>query len=258
MTENKSVPQKKENGNKQYLKYKERFKQYGIVDLLAKGTLLFSAIFFLFLPCFKIIESEEILGQELELFSVKFSVFDEIVLIFKNLFGEGTIGSDDEGFGMMLSVFQIFGIGLMIFSAAFLLKDFIKNILNFVNLENFALEEYDKLKTGSGQNSAKAFRKVNSEMMFYMGIIMESFLIAAMKMFAKMPRSGFEDSMASYMIYANAVTSGFYVVLLFLIVSVGLSIYKSRMLHGIKINILKEDYEVETEEEEENSEQEAI
>lgn len=247
-----------DKGNKQYLKYKERFKQYGIVDLLAKGMMLFSAIFFLFLPCFKIVESEEILGQELELISVKFSVFDEIVLIFKNLFGEESIGSGNEGFGMLLSVFQIFGIGMMIFSAAFLLKDFIKNILNFVALENFALEEYDKIKTGNGQNSAKAFRKANSEMMFYMGIIMESFLIATMKMAAKMPRSGFEENMASYMIYANAVTSSFYVVLIFLIISVGLSVYKSRMLHRIKMNILKEDYDLETEETDGNSAQEAI
>lgn len=239
------------NEGKQYLKYKELFKQYGILDLLAKGFMLISVVFFLFIPCFKIVVSDEILGREIEFEwgTIKFSIFDEISLILKNLFKGDAIQSEGEGMGTFFSIFQLFILILIAIAAVILIKDLIKQAMNFVNLENYALEEYDKIKT-RGQNSVKALRKMNAELMFYLCIAYEVFVVLIMKLFARIPDAEVAESGLSYMMFVNGVSGGFWAVVVFLVISVALSVWKSRMKQNIKMRILREDYNLEKNEQE--------
>ena len=224
---------------KQYLKYKDKFKQQGVVGILSSACMLLTLILFVFVPCFKINLAEDL---NIEGLSYSFSLFDEIALSFSHLSDMNL--QDPQGAVMfVMSLYQIMAIVFIGMGGFALARDLITSVMNTMNLDDYALTEYDNIKSKREQGVGRAFKRANSTVFFVTGIVWEIFAIVISKgMLSSDKVLELWETPLSYFVYMNTVTGGFYVVIILVLFSLGLSITKSRLAKEIKMQILKEDY----------------
>lgn len=128
---------------KQYLKYKNKFKIQGVIGIIASGCMLLTLILFLFLPCFRIDLLEEL---EIQGLSYSFSLYDEIALSLSHI-TDMDIGDPQGAFTFLMSLYQIMAIVFIVAGGIMLVKDMIVSVINTLNLDDYALTEYDKIKS---------------------------------------------------------------------------------------------------------------
>ena len=233
-----------QQNTRQYLKYKDKFKKQGIIGIAAGACMLLTMILFIFLPCFRV---SIVSDSEAEELSYRFSLYDEIVLSFKNLFSEQGI------YMTLLSLYQVMAIVVIALGGFVLIKDLIVSVMNAINLDNYALTEYDKLKSRQEKSNRRSFKIINSIECFFAGIVLEiTAIIWARAMISGSEWTGPIEDIPSYLAYMNSTTAGLYIVILFFLVSVGLIAVKSCFAKSVRIQILKEDYELPEQEEQKN------
>ena len=224
---------------KQYLKYKDKFKVQGVIRIVASGCMLLTLILFLFLPCFKINLFEDL---EIKGLSYSFSLYDEIALSFSHM-SDMNISNPQGAFVFMMSIYQVMAIVFIIAGGVVLVKDMIVSVMNTMNLDDYALTEYDKIKSRQDQGIGRVFRRVNSTAFFLSGIVLEIFAIILSKVLISTEELfGSFESITSYFAYMNSVTGSLVVVIIFVLLSIGMMIMKSHYAKTIKMQILKEDY----------------
>ena len=124
--------------NKQYLKYKKDFKKQCWYTSIGGGFALLSIIFLLFLPNFKIKDNS---------ISKNFSLFDEIMLVFKVFTSNDLQYLGLKIYYIVFGTFQIIAIILFLVAIIKYLFELIKSISAICNMDDYALEQYDKIKT---------------------------------------------------------------------------------------------------------------
>ena len=238
---------------RQYLKYKDKFKRQGIISIVASACMLLTLILFIFLPCFKI---DLIEGLDVEGISFSFSLYDEIALSFSHMF-DINFNNYDAALILLLSLYQVMAIVYIGVGAIALVKDLVVSFMNTMNLNDYALTEYDKIKSKQDQRIGRAFRRFNSTAFFVSGIVLEIFAILLSKIIVSADIApGSLENVTSYFVYMNSVTGSLYIVIIFLLLSAGLIIAKSHIAKSIKMQILKEDYDLSGQEEQEDAFQE--
>lgn len=233
-----------QQNTRQYLKYKDKFKKQGIISIAASACMLLTMVLFIFLPCFGI----SVVGDaETEELTYHFSLYDEIAKSFENLFSE-------QGLYMtLLSFYQVMAIVVIAIGGFTLIKDLIVSVMNAINLDNYALTEYDKIKSRQEQGNKRSFRRTNSIEYFFAGIALEiTAIFWARSMISGNKWTGPIENIPSYLAYMNLTTAGLYIVVIFFVISVGLIAVKSYFAKTIKLQILKEDYDLPEQEAQKN------
>ena len=222
----------------QYAKYKPAFKKVAILKVVMNALMFATLILLFFLPCFRIqpegaAEFAQLTGIDL---GVNFSVLDEIVNMFS------VISSGSENIGALI-FFQIVAIAFFAAGIVAATVDFVKSMIGCVNPDNYAIVEYDKIKT---KTDRKVLRQFSSTPLFISAIIYEVFAIIMCKVFDRnVGDAGMESGILyiDYFASMNTVAWGFWIVLVFLIADITLAVLTAVARNKLKIAILKDDYE---------------
>lgn len=210
--------------NIQYLKYKDRFKLNCILKALSGALAFFAIAFLIFVPNFEI----NVLGLTL----IRFSVLDEIILSFKNVSSGYGVGATSMIFQLLAAVQM--AIGLVIYAVSL-----IKNILNITNTENYALEQYDKIKTRESDGARKNWNRFSVTQFFISGVMLEMLYIIYSKAFSGIFGENYD---ASYFSQVNTVSWLIIFFIIFTLAYITVAVTARIQLKNLKLEILKEDY----------------
>lgn len=205
--------------NTQYLKYKDSFKKQCIFSTIGGGLAIIAVIFLLFIPIFQIRLGKLVL--------IEFSLFDELKALFSGSDGYRFIG---------IGIFQAFA--LVMFSIAFgmYIYELIKNITGITNLDNYALLQYDKIKTRGNERARRFVYGYTSVNCFMSGIIFEMLYIIFLKTFAD---SEYGDT---YLTLMNGVSWKIVFTVVFAVAAIVMYIIRRVSYNQTRVAILKEDY----------------
>ena len=213
----------------QYLKYKPVFKQIAILKVCMYPIMLLSIILFFFLPCFSMgPESAELGG-----FGINFSLYDETAYLISLFFSDVTTGAWIGTFLLQMIAVLMFAGGIVS-----IIVDLVQSALRYINPENYAILEYDRIKTRAGRS--RFYAQYNPASMFFAAVILEVGIIAYSKIFGP---SSSRFVYIDYFSFMNGVAWGFWIVLIFMIADITLSLITTLMRNKVKVQILKEDYE---------------
>ncbi len=123
---------------------------------------------------------------------------------------------------------------------------FVKNILNIVNLDSYALIAYDEIKTKADRRQRGVFRRFQASQMFFSGIVFEIIYIIFAKVLNPIHENDAVGS-SSYIALMNGVSGAVSVVIIFVVAAIACMAYHAYMKKKIQTAILKEDYKIETE-----------
>lgn len=210
------------NTNMQYAKYKPQFKNLCILKAVSSVVALCAIIFLIFVPNFTV-------GG---IFA--FSLFDEIMRSFNSL------GAGLRDYTAVLEIYQIIAVIYLAISLVFAVVSLIKSILNITNMETYALEQYDDIKTRANESKKRwgnRFTLTNC----IMGAIVLEVLYIVMQTF--IPSSG---AASSYFAYIDGVSWMIMFFIIFAIAFIVLAILSANILKKVKMSILKEDYGLST------------
>ncbi len=214
-----------DSNDKPYLKYRDRFKLFGILSIAANAVLAVTAIIVLFVPMFEI---------DLIITSEWFSLFNEIIYPFEGGFSEGF-------------AFIILGGIEFIAAAAMLVVSVIKGISELINPDNFALKRYDDLKkrnsTGIVMKKAKNFYAGGQIGLLVSGLFFIVMGILFNRAFAG--DYGDETRITGYFALCTGVNGLIAFAVIFILGYIVLSIAASAIRGKIETEIIKKEYEVE-------------
>jgi len=214
--------------NTQYLKYKRQFKINCILKAVAGLLALFALVFFIFVPNFKIKVIEGLIEPE-------FSLFDEIKLAFDNMFA-------NKNTVMFLGIYQIIAIMYIAIACVMGIITLVKNIMNVINLENYALEEYDKLKTRRPNTNKRWSGKYGASNFLMSGILLEIVYIFLSVYLSGMWGESVDVNELSFFMSLGGVTWKIVFFIIFLVAFLTVAVINSFMYKKVKLAILKEDY----------------
>ena len=236
--------------NTQYLKYKNEFKKQCIFNATFGVLAIITIILLLFLRMFEV--------KEYNILLLQFSLFDEIELSIKSIGGSGSQISGGSGqagawkaVASFMGIYQIIAIIMLVAAVGLIIYELVKNIMGIINMDNYALEQYDKIKnrTDSGKNK-KALKWFTAPRLFLSGIILELFYLFYSKfinqMIGETPEAGgMAIGESSYFTYMTGVSG---LIALPIIVAVGaIAAFVLLKMSASKTRtaILKEDYGIE-------------
>lgn len=228
--------------NGQYLKYGDSFKKQCVLNVAAGVCILIGALLLLFVPVFEI---------DLLIVKVNFSFFDEIKLTFQSFTGGVVSGdgaaSDSGWYGATFTYFGFFQIMAIVFFAVgivWMLVDVVKNCLGIVNVDTYALQQYDKIKTRAAEGRSRRFRGVYSPGYFIVsGIMSEMFYVIFVKVFSNIPGVGSDDGFSNFLSITGVSWTVIFP-LLFIAAYITFWAMKKYMFNQVKTAILKEDYNI--------------
>lgn len=235
----------------QYLRYKDAFKKQCVFKAATSAIALLTLILLVFIPCFQIKITEEVLGMNVTLFSYNFSVFDEIRADFKMLFSAG------KGWDAVraMSFVQIGALILIIAAVVWAAVDCVKAILNVMNIDDYALNAYNDIKTGADKTRRGGWSVLfgytyayagGAMSMALAGISLEIFYIIFMRsmagFFEETPFN--ELSPEGYFLYVNGINGWIAALIIFGIGFITLYVMGRVMKNKLRTQILKEKYEV--------------
>lgn len=242
---------------KQYEKYKPILKRTCIFNVAASVCAILGFIFLLFIPFFVIKGSLETLqitesGELVK--DTAFSLFDEIKTSF-SLMSEG--GSGDNAFksiAMIYSFYQIIALVCLCIGIVLVLVSLGKNVTAILNPDNYALEEYDKIKRGTGK-SGRMSRLSSPAYWFFSALVLEILYIFMNRMMSSMISSlGASDSAAGEinstlngglnLPSCTGVNGWIIFCILFFVAFIALAFLVRFWKKQVKMSILKEDYGV--------------
>lgn len=231
--------------NTQYLKYKDEFKKQCIFNTVFGGLAILTIIMLLFVPLFEV--------KVLNILILQFSLFDEIKLSFSSL-GRGGVqitgGSAAESWRAVASfmgIYQIIAIIMFAVAIGWFIFELIKNIMGIMNMDNYALEQYDKIKKRSDENGKKGFKRFSSSGLFLSGIIMEVFYLFYSKFIMQMigmSGSGIASDSASYFTSMTGVSWTIMFPIIFAVGAIAMFVLRKMSLSKTRAAILKEDYDI--------------
>lgn len=209
-----------DSNDKPYLKYRDRFKLFGILSIAANAVLAVTAIIVLFVPMFEI---------DLIITSEWFSLFNEIIYPFEGGFSEGF-------------AFIIFGGIEFIAAAAMLVVSVIKGISELINPDIFALKRYDDLKK---RNSAGVVMKKmrNYYSGWQAGLFFSGSFCFVMGVIFNIAFAG--DEARGYFAHCTGINGLIAFAIIFILGYIVLSIAASAIRGKIETEIIKKEYEVE-------------
>ncbi len=220
-----------------FLKYKDRFKNYAILNIVASLCALIAAALFVFVECFEVkLEIAE--GVE-DLVLFKFSVFTDI----KHTIDSLTSGNAFKSGGVLV-MFGIYSIGafaLLAIFAIYALYVIIKNLFNLNNLEKFALLQYDKVKRSNDDDK----RRVGGSSLLAFFLLCIILQIAALLICKFIPDiAGIENieeyEEVSYFAKANGIS---WTIMFFILFTVGLIVlctFARKIIKDVAFDIVKE------------------
>ena len=220
-------------GNKeQYLKYKPVFKKNAVMKAVMNAVMFLTLILLFFLPCFRIQPKGAELGSLLGIdLGINFSLYDEVALVFSP--------HESGGPNIAVMIFQIFAIIFFAGGIVATAVDLVKSAMNCINSENYAILEYDKIK--SRAEKQRMFRQSSPTTMFFTAIIYEVFAIILSKFLNR--SVGETEAITDYFSSMNTVAWGFWIILIFVLADIALAVLTALMRNKVKVQILKEDYE---------------
>lgn len=230
--------------NGQYLKYSDSFKKQCVLNILAGVCILIGAILLLFVPIFKI---------DALIITVEFSFFDEIKIAFEELFGSGGVAAlAEESSGgaasayssvyMIYGIFQIMAIIMFVIGICCLLVDVIKSCFGIVNADNYAVTQYDKIKTRATEGKMRRFGRYYSPASFIVsGIMLEVLYVVYVKIFSNI--TGTDSGISNFM-SITGVSWTIIFPLMFIAAYIVCWAIKKYMFGQVKTAILKEDYNI--------------
>ena len=235
--------------NTQYVKYKDEFKKQCIFNAAFGVLAIVTLILLLFLRMFEV--------KEYNILLLQFSLFDEIELTIKSIGGSNAqIGNGSgqyeawKAVGSFMGIYQIFAIIMLVAAVGLIIYGLVKNIMGIINMDNYALEQYDKIKNRTDGKNKKALKWFTAPRLFLSGIMLELFYLFYSKFINQMiggAQGAGEVAIgdSSYFSYMTGVSG---LIALPIITAVGaiaafvlckLSVSKTRAA------ILKEDYGIE-------------
>ncbi len=204
--------------NEQYAKYKPQFKNLCIIKAVSSAVALLAIVFLIFVPNFK----AGFIG---------FSFLDEIIRSFKAL------GGGFKSYTAILEIYQVIAIVYLLIGLIFAIVTLVRNIMCIVNMETYALEQYDKIKMRADGGKRNRFIGGFTLSKCIISAIMIEILYLIVQKF--IPASG---GAGSYFAYIDGVTWLIMFFILFMLAFIALTILSSVMLNKVKLAILKEDY----------------
>lgn len=222
-----------ENTTQQYLKYKGDFKKVGIFKTAAGAAAIISMLFFLFIPSFLV--QEKLFGKVV--YEQSFSVFDELINSFKGFGGKMDPASILGIYQILATIYLVVGLALMGF-------ELFKSITGILNLENYSIAEYDKIK--KGEQKARGLRRMTATNMLISACVLEIVYIMIVKMMSNLLSGNSEADAALKVgfINMNALSWNIMFAIIFFIAFIALTVIATVMRNKIKVAILKEDYGV--------------
>lgn len=232
--------------NTQYLKYKNEFKKQCIFNAIFGGLAIITIILLLFVPLFEI--------REFNILLAKFSLFDEIKMSLKSMGGSGTQSGGGSGqsqaweaVASFMGIYQIIAIIMLAMAVGLFVYDLVKNITGIMNMDNYALEQYDKIKNRADVKNKKALKWLSSSRLFVTGICLELFYLFYSKFINKMISDGgeagsFEIGSSSYFTHMTGVSGLIALPIVFAIGAIAAYVLLKMSLSKTRSEILKEDY----------------
>lgn len=229
-----------EENSKQYTKYKPRFKQICIMEMVSGILSLITTLFIIFVPCFKI--KETILGLVVGL-EMNFSIFDEILLLFRLI-----SSTDGSQFMFMMSIMcEVLAMVHALILIVLVIMNCVKMIGGVMNIDSYSLIEYDKLKRRDVVISTPKFSIDNKYLSLFLSFII--FLImgiifnSVLKGLASSSDSPMNEP-TSYFASMNDVTAGLYFAVIFVVAVIVLYTITSVLKQRIKTDILMNEYQI--------------
>ena len=237
--------------NTQYLKYKNEFKKQCIFNAAFGGLAILTIILLLFVRMFEV--------KEYNILLLQFSLFDEIELSIKSIGGSGTqiSGSGQaeawKAVGSFMGIYQIIAIIMLAAAVGLFIYELIKNIMGIINMDNYALEQYDKIKNRAEEKNKKALKWFTSPRLFLSGILLELFYLFYSKFINQMisgaPEAGeIAIGNSSYFTYMTGVSGLIALPIIFAAGAIVAFILRKLSLSKTRAAILKEDYGIENNE----------
>lgn len=214
--------------NKQYLRYKDRFKKMGIFNIVSSVCALILIVLLIFVKSFVV----KVKGVAI----LQFSIYDEVVRSIK------IITSGDSGILALLEIYSVIAFIMFLGVAVTAIVDLIKNILNVTNLEKYALTQYDNIKRRSEDNGKKR-KKGNSSILH---MLVSSIVFEIMGIFYSRFLSGLFNEegtkYGSYFASVNGVSFNIIFAIIFAIAFAVLYFIMRKIFKDIKYEIMKEEY----------------
>lgn len=161
--------------NRQYLKYKDKFKRQCVVKTVSGACLIVGLIFLLFLPIFQI--KNEILG--VVLYKEEFSFYEEIKVAFGLMVNYTEKVNGSNGLESVVNIFGVYQLVAVVFIAAgtiWLAIDAIRELAALAASENYAVMQYDKIKTrstGKSRGFLFGWRRYSPSGLILSGVVFE-------------------------------------------------------------------------------------
>lgn len=241
---------------KQYEKYKPTLKRTCIFNVAASVCAILGFIFLLFIPFFVIkgsAETVEITESGISVKDTAFSLFDEIKASFSLMSGGSSGGDAYKTMAMMYSFYQIIAIVCLCVGIVLVLVSLGKNITAILNPDDYALEEYDKIKRGTGKSKKRLY--ASSAYWFSSALVLEIFYIIMNRMMSGMMSNlGASESEAEEvtstlngglrLASCDGVNGWIVFCILFYVAFIALTALVWYWKKQVKMSILKEDYGV--------------
>lgn len=210
--------------NTQYINYKNDFKNQCILNTVSGLLALIAVIVLLFADNFVIAD---------EVFTLKFSLYDEIKFAFEAF-------KSDSGFSMVLTFayLQVIAIIMFGFAAIAFIYELIKSVIGILNMDNYALDQYDKIKKRAFER--KKNKQYSSGNMFIGAIIYEFFYIFYTKAFSGYLGIG----EGSYVTHMTGVSGIIAIPIILALCAIAASILRALSFRKVRTAILREDYGV--------------
>lgn len=244
--------------NQQYLKYKPKLKQHCIVMAVASGVSLLAVIYLIFIPFFRInlldakfdsTSLPKLEGLNLEaLFSanphIDFSIFDELVASIGNLTG-GATSDPARVSGVWIGMFQILGMIFLVIGLVASMVSLVKNILRVISPDDYALDTYDKLKRRIDENKRRRYY-YSASYWVVIGLVYEVFAIVISTVYGNVLGT---EYVGSYFSLVTGLNGWCVLTIVFILAVFALFIWASIIKKNVRIEIMREEYNVKNNEE---------